>query len=497
MPKLFGSWTGEGTEAVPSFWLNDSFHSGYYTYWETCFYSGICLMLMAAAFIAQQRNNNYVILLGIWLVFSLAFAMGNHFFLYKFMFDHVPGFNRFRSPGRILFTWNFVMSLLAAGAFDEIKKFDKKDRFFKIIIAGALLCFTIGLAAITGFFSNLWPEMNLDDRAAQARSQGWILCLNAALVMVPVVAYLKSKISIRFFKIALCFALVTDLFIFGWGHHIVKESLVRRNFGGNRDLIEDIKKQTGSPLSRVSIRQFILDPKQQIVRQSSLMVLNKCQGMIDRFQTVEGYTALSLLRRVPPATGSQFQMFLDLLNVSFYINPSYSRNNPQVIIPNPSFLPRAKMYYRAKIFDNDSLLERFMTAGEFDYKNELLLAENPGIPLTRDDTRPANDVRISNYGANRIFLDVKTESPGMLWMSEIWYSAWKAKIDGKPAKVLCADKSFRAIAVPAGSHSVEFYYSSRYFISGAMITLITMIISVIIPLVSILKRRRRTTAAPS
>jgi len=219
--------------------------------------------------------------------------------------------------------------------------------------------------------------------------------------------------------------------------------------------------------------------------------------MIDRFQTVEGYTALSLLRRVPPATGSQFQMFLDLLNVSFYINPSYSRNNPQVIIPNPSFLPRAKMYYRAKIFDNDSLLERFMTAGEFDYKNELLLAENPGIPLTRDDTRPANDVRISNYGANRIFLDVKTESPGMLWMSEIWYSAWKAKIDGKPAKVLCADKSFRAIAVPAGSHSVEFYYSSRYFISGAMITLITMIISVIIPLVSILKRRRRTTAAPS
>jgi hypothetical protein len=497
LPKLFGAWTGGSAEVIPPFWLADSYHSGYYTYWETCFYPGIVILLLAVAFIVNQRKKKYIILLALWLVFSMAFAMGSHFFLYKIMFDYVPGFNRFRSPGRMLFAWNFVMALLAAGAFDGIKGIHKKDRFFKIVLGGAFLCLIIGLAAIAGFFSSLWPEMNAENRASFARTQGWILCLNAVLVIVPVIMYLQSWISVRPFKGALCCALVADLFIFGWGHHIVKEPQVQSSFGGNKALIEDIKKQTGAPFSRVSIRQFTLEQKQQIVRQSSLMVLNKCQGMIDRFQTVEGYTALSLLRRVPPANGSQFQMFLDLLNVSFYINPSYGRNSPQVIIPNPSFLPRAKMFYRAKIFENDSLLERFMTSGEFDYKEELLLTENPGISLADSGNSPVNTVRMTKYGANKILLDVETKSAGLLWMSEIWFSAWKARIDGKPAKVFCADKSFRAIVVPAGAHTVEYYYSSRYFIIGGTMTLITMILSVIISMVSVLKKRRDKTAAIS
>ena len=497
LPKLFGAWTGSDAGTVPYFWLTDSPHSGFYTYWETCFYSGIAILVLAFAFVIKQRKNRFVAVLALWLAFSLAFAMGNHFFLYKLIFDYVPGLNRFRCPGRILFTWNFVLPLFAAAAFDSIKRIDKKDRFFTYVMGGGLVCLGLGLAAAAGFFSSLWPEMNMENRAPYAQSQGLILCLNAVLLLIPVALYVKSRMTIRSLEASLCAALVIDLFVFGMGQHIVKEPQVAQYFGGGGGpLVADIKAQTRDPLSRVSIRQFDLRPGQRIERENSMMVLNKCQGMIDQFQTVEGYCPLSLLRKFPPAFGdSQFPMFLDLLNVSFYLNPSYGRSSPDLIVPNPTLLPRAKMFYRAKVYGNDSLVEEAMKSGMLDYRNELALTENPGIPLFTKGPDPAGTARITRYGANRIALDVETQEPGLLWISEIWFSAWKASVDGKNAKVYCADNSFRAVAVPAGAHKVEFYYSSPYFNAGALITTMTIACSLLVILGAYAKKRRRGSAS--
>jgi uncharacterized membrane protein YfhO len=70
---------------------------------------------------------------------------------------------------------------------------------------------------------------------------------------------------------------------------------------------------------------------------------------------------------------------------------------------------------------------------------------------------------------------VETDHPALLLLSEIYYPAWKASIDGKPAKVQCANYALRAISVPPGKHTIICKYSDHSFKRGLLISIITLI----------------------
>jgi len=57
---------------------------------------------------------------------------------------------------------------------------------------------------------------------------------------------------------------------------------------------------------------------------------------------------------------------------------------------------------------------------------------------------------------------------GTLLRAETYDPRWKARIDGRPVRVMPADFAFQAVAVPEGSHEVEFVYSDP-LTAGAMI----------------------------
>jgi len=126
----------------------------------------------------------------------------------------------------------------------------------------------------------------------------------------------------------------------------------------------------------------------------------------------------------------------------------------------------------------------------FDYKNTLLLSEKPGLSMPANTYNINNNAEITHYLNNKIKLKVDTDENGLLWLSEIWYPAWKAKIDGKKTKVYCADFSFRAIEVPKGSHEVTFTFSSSYFNLGALITIISLLSSLGFLIFTYLKKRK-------
>ena len=81
------------------------------------------------------------------------------------------------------------------------------------------------------------------------------------------------------------------------------------------------------------------------------------------------------------------------------------------------------------------------------------------------------------YSNNNIQLTTHSNTGGILVLSEVFYPAWKAKIDGIETEIYRADYNFRAIKVPAGQHSIEMQYNSTAYANGRLITLITLIIS--------------------
>lgn len=89
--------------------------------------------------------------------------------------------------------------------------------------------------------------------------------------------------------------------------------------------------------------------------------------------------------------------------------------------------------------------------------------------------RHKNKVEIIEYRNNRVRLEVVSDSPKILVMSDVYYPGWEVFVDGKEERILKANYAFRAVPLPAGLHKVEFVYDPWTFKVGLLITLATIV----------------------
>ena len=95
-----------------------------------------------------------------------------------------------------------------------------------------------------------------------------------------------------------------------------------------------------------------------------------------------------------------------------------------------------------------------------------------GVPLYEfkcDDSQPArlDKATMEVFGPSylRVLCDVQGNG-GVLFIDEILYSGWKAKIDGNFTPLIRANYLFRAIIVPEGTHIVEMEFKPRLYYFG-------------------------------
>ncbi|MBN1980609.1 MAG: hypothetical protein JW795_03700, partial [Chitinivibrionales bacterium] len=185
----------------------------------------------------------------------------------------------------------------------------------------------------------------------------------------------------------------------------------------------------------------------------------------------------------------QFDRMLDLLNVKYYINPYDANLSKKSIQVNADRLDRAQFFYSYTLLPSDSALKHYMLATDFDYRTTLLLTQKPAMKIEPPSLSEAPSIAIKTYTGNRIELSATTPSNGLLWLSEIWYPAWKVFVDGVEKRVLCADYSFRAVAIERGSHRVEFVYQSRLFAIGAILAAVALLVCTALIVFDIVKAR--------
>jgi hypothetical protein len=61
---------------------------------------------------------------------------------------------------------------------------------------------------------------------------------------------------------------------------------------------------------------------------------------------------------------------------------------------------------------------------------------------------------------------VSAEGAGWVVFSRTSFPSWRARVDGRPARVLVANARELAVAVPAGSHRVVFEWDAAPFRRG-------------------------------
>ncbi|MDX6446409.1 MAG: hypothetical protein QOH71_3483 [Blastocatellia bacterium] len=85
----------------------------------------------------------------------------------------------------------------------------------------------------------------------------------------------------------------------------------------------------------------------------------------------------------------------------------------------------------------------------------VLLEEQPGFT-----SRPqsSGQARVTHLGLNEVEIAVDSPGPALLVCSDSNMSGWIATVDEHPAPILAANYAFRAVEVPAGSHTVRLHY---------------------------------------
>ena len=178
---------------------------------------------------------------------------------------------------------------------------------------------------------------------------------------------------------------------------------------------------------------------------------------------------------------------LDLLNVRYMIVPAAADAdqeallklkgaNPNVydddrveVLENRDALPRAWIVHSAREVSRIQTLE-LLSSGGVDPRQTALLERMPP-DLDRPEDPSADRATVTEYGADRISLQTATGARGLLVLSEAYYPAWKAYVDGEPAPLYVADHVLRAVPVPAGEHTIELRYESGSLRVGVAISL--------------------------
>jgi hypothetical protein len=151
------------------------------------------------------------------------------------------------------------------------------------------------------------------------------------------------------------------------------------------------------------------------------------------------------------------------------------------IYENRAVLPRAFVVHQAEVAADDEQAIALMRQPQFEPAGKLVRVAGAGEPVGRvtlGQNSPRDQATITAYTPERVEIQVKLESPGWLVLTDTYYPGWQATIDGQPVDILQVDLLFRAVAAPAGEHTVVFEFKPASFRQGALVTGLALLATV-------------------
>ncbi|OGH34558.1 MAG: hypothetical protein A3B38_00010 [Candidatus Levybacteria bacterium RIFCSPLOWO2_01_FULL_36_13] len=137
----------------------------------------------------------------------------------------------------------------------------------------------------------------------------------------------------------------------------------------------------------------------------------------------------------------------------------YLRNEP---------LPRVFMTSSYTVAQSDNEIIEKVFDKNFDFKT-IVLEEQPPIKIQKLEENIV-EPKIIKYEPNQATFSINKKNNSLLFLSDAYDTDWQAYIDGKNSKILRADYALRAVAVPAGDHTVDFKYQPKSFVIGMVVS---------------------------
>ncbi len=110
------------------------------------------------------------------------------------------------------------------------------------------------------------------------------------------------------------------------------------------------------------------------------------------------------------------------------------------------------------------------------------LSDTVILEINEEQTNPAvsdnkqQTISYQSITAQSLDLEVNTDQPSWMVISQSYYPGWQAKIDGVKTDIIAANYVLQAIKIPAGTHHVSLTYQPLSFTLGWIVSLLSIIL---------------------
>jgi hypothetical protein len=144
--------------------------------------------------------------------------------------------------------------------------------------------------------------------------------------------------------------------------------------------------------------------------------------------------------------------------------------DPQIdVYRNTAALPRAMLIYKSIPITSGEQAWAAIHQPEFDPSREVVVEGGPVL----NGTPSGGALTVRRLDANDIAWDATTSAPAYVVLSDVYYPGWRVEVDGRAAKILPANFTFRAVYLEPGAHRVRMFFQPAAWPLGLTISVVT------------------------
>ncbi|MCC5913210.1 MAG: hypothetical protein JJU46_02440 [Balneolaceae bacterium] len=140
-----------------------------------------------------------------------------------------------------------------------------------------------------------------------------------------------------------------------------------------------------------------------------------------------------------------------------------------VVVENQNVLPKAWFVNSVESLDSQPDVLRRISQ-DFDAAETAFVA---GREPSEFGPADAGTVRVTEYNANAITLEISRDEPGFMVLGEIWYPpGWNATLNGEEIEIIRTNYVLRGFEIPAGEHQLEMRMEPVWYATGNTLAVI-------------------------
>jgi hypothetical protein len=503
---------------VPLYWGDQQFLLG-----PVYFGAIVCFLFVLGLMLVRSPHKWWIVAVS---VLAIVMSWGKNFpgFNY-FLFDTLPGLNKFRIPTMILIIPEFLFPVLGVWVLNDIikEKYTAEELWKNTKVA---LIATAGFCILIGFGSSMFFDFkSVSDAGTMQRyvqmlggnEQAGRQLMNA--IQADRIDIARNSALMSAFYILLAGGLIWafsrkkingTILLVGIGIIAAIDLIsVDKGYLNENNFVEAADDASFFPMRQVD--QQILqdpDPYYRVLDVTRSTFLDATTSYYHKTIGGQSPAKMEIYQDLIDVhmTGKFNSAVLNMLNTKYIIFQG-GPNGQEAVMKNPDACGNAWFVNNinwANTADEEIL---GLNAGSL---GDTATIPNAFQPLSTAVVRntfkkdlegytfgkdSAAFVRLSKYGLNTISFTSSNAQNGFAVFSDIYYPyGWKAYIDGKETPIIRANYVLRALKIPAGQHEIKFEFHPSSFYTGDNIALITSFILfglIIISLVMLMKKNKK------